>query len=247
MVKSIQEVNSYVIKNKLERKLNSSFNKAHINSPKITFYSVEKINKFCLTGQALTYQNYYDFLSAEFPDFPKFSVYLKAKVDYWKTKEPDINEHDALIYLLKKFVVDPIDGKISELETKQIIAKRFPDFSITEPTPEEDMRECFDFKLDNGSVCFYFQHKPKSFFYNLKERTKFSFYKVKKASERYNKPIFFTKKERGTVYIYLRSKKDKNKVSFIPLKDFLIEHLSQTNIQLLSKRSFERIDKCVIN
>ncbi len=36
------EIDNYIKNNKLERKYNSSFNHRYINSPKTTFYSVEK-------------------------------------------------------------------------------------------------------------------------------------------------------------------------------------------------------------
>lgn len=247
MIRSIYEVKDYVANNGLERTLNASFNRCHINSPKVTFYSVEKINRFCLLGLTLDYENYYNFLSEQFPAYPKFSAYLKDKVDYWKSKDESIDENDALVYLMKKFIVDPIDGKISELETKQIIEARYPNFTVTEPTPEEDMRECFDFKLDNGSVSFFFQHKPKSFFYNLKERTKHSFLKVERAAYKHQRPIFFTKKEKGKVFVYIRNKNNKNAMTFIPIEEFHIDVLAQSDIDKLARLSFKRVRSSIID
>lgn len=241
MIKSLNDVQGYVKQKKLEATLNQSFNKCQINSPKNTFYSIAKINKFCLSGMDFSYDNYYNFLSKEFPEFDKFSLYLKSKVDFWKTKDNAIVEKDALIYLLKKFVIDPIDGKLSELETKDMLQKRFPDYTITEPTPEEDMEECFDFRLDNGTTCFYIQHKPKSFFYKLNDRTKFSFIKIKKAAYKHKRAIFFTKKERGEVYFYNRSKANNTKMVFTPLNKFLVDTLQQDQINRLSQTIFQRV------
>lgn len=239
-INSLQDVEKYVKKNKLEKKFNSSFNRHEINNPRITFYSVAMINKFCQRNEALNYDNYYAFLSEEFNLYDKFSSYLKEKVQYWQNKDPSISKYDGLIYLLKKFVIDPVNGKVSEIETKKMFFRRFKGYTIEEPTPEEDMRECFDFKVYNKERIFYFQHKPASFFYGLKDRTKPSFKKVKKASEKYRKPIFFTKKERGKVWVYIRSKTNKN-VIFMELNKFKIDILNQSQIDYLAKETMSRI------
>ncbi len=96
----LSEINDYVKINSLEKKYNASFNYRQINSPKTTFYSVEKINKFLLTNKELNYGEYYMFLNKEFnPKFQNFKEYLTHIVNIWIHREKDfnINKEEALI------------------------------------------------------------------------------------------------------------------------------------------------------
>lgn len=250
-IKSLDDVVKYVNKNKLEKRLNVSFNACSINKPSNTFYSIEKIKKFVDTKSEIDYQNYYVFLSKEFPGYDKFSDYLRDKVRFWKEKnkthrtvkfDEKITNDDLVIYLLKKFVIDPVNGRLAEIRTMNALKERFPNFKITEPTPEEDSRECFDFKLTNGSITFYFQHKPEKFFTGLKSRTMNSFMKIKNASIKYKKPIFLTKESyRNTIQVYIRNKSNSG-MKFVKLQDFSIESLNQEQINGLATKSFERIE-----
>lgn len=251
LIKSLDDVIPYVKKNKLEKRLNSSFNTCHINKPANTFYSIQKMKKFVELNKEVTFKNYYDFLSNEFPKYNKFTDYLKDKVAFWRRMDENqqkvklddkITDNDLLIYLLKKFVTDPVRGRLEEIRTLVILQKRFPDFTITEPTPFEDMRECFDFKLTNGQITFYFQHKPELFFKGLKTTTRRSFLKVKNAAERYKHPIFFTKEfYNNTIQIYIRNKQNKG-VKFVKVNDFPIEMLTQEQINTLSFKTLNRIE-----
>lgn len=206
----LSEINDYVKTMSLEKKYNQSFNYRQINSPKTTFYSVEKINKFLDTNKKINYGEYYIFLNNEFmPKFQNFKEYLMHIVDIWKYREIDFNidKDEALIYLAKKFIIDPINGKINELNAKKNIIKEFnksfTNFNIEEPTPEQDMIECWDFKIFNNNITFYIQLKPNSFFYSLDKNSNFSFNKIKKSIEKNKIPIFLAKFENNKLLVCL--------------------------------------------
>lgn len=235
------EIENYIKNNKLERKYNGSFNHRYINSPKTTFYSVEKMDKFIETKNNLSYAQYYQFLSKEFKSekFNNFKDYLKNIVDIWQKRETDFNidKEEALYYLAKKFIIDPVNGKRSELLSKislmNTINKYFQGFSIIEPTPEEDMKDCWDFKLNNGELTFYLQNKPDSFFKGLTTRTKNSINKIRKASIQNNHPIFLSRynSKKRECEVCLPENKT---YSFQPLSNLKLS--TQSNLMIKSKK-----------
>ena len=240
----LSEINNYIKQNKLERKYNGSFNKNRINSPKTTFYSVEKMDNFLSTDESLSYGKYYQFLSETFQSdgYSNFKEYLEEITNVWKKREKDfeINKDEALYYLAKKFIIDPVNGKYSELlskaSLKESIDKNLQDFSISEPTPEEDMKDCWDFKLNNENLTFYVQNKPNSFFRGLNNRTKNSVNKIRAASIKNNHPIFLSRynEQKGECEVCLPNN---GSYSFQPLSNLKLS--TQSNLMIQSKKMLD--------
>lgn len=245
----LSTIKEYIKKNKLEAKYNESFNKNKINDPKKTFYSAYVADEFFQAGGRLEYKNYYDFLSKKiYPNQEsQFIDYLKNLSETWCKKDKNLNKRDSTIYLIKQFVINPIDGKIKENLVLSKIQEHFPSFETRTPTKEEDSNECWDIKIIKGDDFFCLQVKPNSFFNSLKTTSKYSFEKINKAAKKYNNPIFLVKEYTGNIYIYIRDVNNKSNNHFINLKDFKIELLNQKQIKLLSENTFNNVNKSVDN
>lgn len=236
----LSEIEEYIIKNNIQKKYNYSLNKNGINSASNTFYSAKEIEIFFNNNiDSFSYINYYNFLSKSISKGKPFLEYLKEKVDDWMKIDENINKKDAIAYLLKVFVIDPVNGKEEEVFLKESLKKRFPQFTIIEPTPNQDYKECWDLKLKSKEIEFCIQHKPKSFFYAINTTAKNSFNKIKKASINYNNDIFLTKiSDLGQIEFYIRDKNKKNQCNFVSLNNFKVENLKQNQIKKLAKKTF---------
>jgi hypothetical protein len=237
----LSEIKSFVFKNNLEKKCNRSLNYYQINTPKNTFYSGLEIDIFSKKGSNLSYLNYYQHLSKKYDDNNSFIDYLGSKCDKWIQNDPTLNKREALAYLLKIFVINPVDGKVKELNVKNKIKEIFKDYQITEPTPQQDVEECWDLKVSNGNINFYLQVKPNSFFKALNTTSKQSLIKIDKAAKKHKKAIFLTNENNGEVNVYIRDIKQKDKCRFIKLKDFQVGKLNQDSINSLSEKTFLNI------
>ncbi len=252
----LTEVKQYVRENNLERTYNESMNRKQINSPKNIFSSSKMIDDFFKSldfsiegdidkeiNEKITYDGYYKFLSEQFPEYGHFSSFLQEKAQKWMRMEPDnlIKEYDAVIYLLNVFVVSPVNGKIKELIVEKKIRKTFNCFTISNPTPEEDIDECWDLKVENKDITFFLQVKNSNFFRGLKGTSQRSFVKIEKASYEYEQPIFFVTEEQGKVVILLGNKYDDYNTRFIPIDKFNVSNMSQDDIANLSEKTFQMV------
>lgn len=209
-----------LVKNQnLEYKFNGSFNKFGINDPKRSFMSIKEIKEFLSLGDEVNYQNYYAYLCASVD----FENKLALLIDYWASKDLKVSykKEQAKIYLFKKFVIDPVDGIQLELEALNEIKLVFPDFEITESTYQEDIEQCFDYKLKYGKYFFSFQVKPYSFFGGLKSKVKNTYnslVKIIKANKKFGNNIFIlTKLSNGKFAV---SVVKENHVYFTSLENF---------------------------
>lgn len=228
--------------NKSIERLNKSFNYNGINNPKISFYSIEMIKKFMNLKTEVNYENYYNFLN----NILDFDNLLNKLVAIWRERNSKIFREDLKIplnmlsndiylrnYLIKKFVIDPIDGILIEKGFNESLKIFFKNYAFIEPTPEQDANECFDIKLINEFNSFSFQVKPKSFFVGLKNKktVMHSLSKIESASKKYKNPIFLVQYD-GKDYRVLVL----NKTGFVFKKiDKAYEYFANaTNEQLLS-------------
>lgn len=242
----LSEIKNFIKLNNFEKEYNSSLNYNKINSPINTFYSSEKIKCFENSLENidnLNYINYYKYLTKEFNPDCGFVKYLEKKAEDWILKYPKIEKNKAIVYLLKMFIINPIDGRLKEISVKKKIKERFPNFNVIEPNGKQDTDECWDLKIENKFTYFCMQVKPYSFFNSLNSTSQYSFLKIKNASENYNNPIFLVSEKNGTIDIYIRDLENKNNCSFVSLNDFKIENLKQEEINLLSRKTFENINR----
>lgn len=234
----------------MERQYNQSLNSNKINSVSNMFSSSKMIDKFFRSvgfnmnnvdseiKEKISYISYYKFLSEEFKDYGHFSAYLKEIADDWKRKDNNIDVNDAVYYLLNVFVVSPVEGKIKEIQVEKKVRETFKDFKVTNPTAEQDIEECWDLKVSNDDITFYLQVKTRNFFYGLKRTSKYSFYKIEKAANRYNLPIFFVKEDFGKIMINLPSEVNHNETEFIEIQDFDFDSYTQDEIEQLADDTF---------
>jgi hypothetical protein len=241
----LNEIKNFIKENNIEKKYNESLNYNKINSIKNSFFSSELVSDFYETNQEMSYINYYYYLSEKINNNEHFIKYLDKKTDEWLNKDNKLDKKEAMAYLLKTFVINPVDGKLKEISVKNKIKEKFSNFSIAEPTGKQDVEECWDLKIFNENICFYLQVKPQSFFNSIKGTSKHSFQKIQNASIKYDNPIFLTNEKQEEVYIYIRDKKNFNKCKFIPLSNFKIENLNQDKIKLLANTTFKNISSSI--
>lgn len=239
----LSKLKNHIKEKNLEKKYNNSLNLNKINAPQNSFYSSEKINKFCKTNFDITYVNYYNFLSKELnlKNGDKFVDYLKEKSLIWIKKDPSIDEYDAIVYLLNMFIINPIDGKMKELKVMETIKNNLSYFIIKEPSPQEDTNECWDLSMAKDDLILYLQVKPKSFFYGMNGTSKNSLKKIKKASEKFKKPIFLTRETNGRVDVYIYNRKS-CKMEFIELSSFMNRIKTQKTILDISSKTFNILE-----
>lgn len=177
-----------------ERAFNASFNSSRINDPNTSFMSSEMVGLFMVEHglEKISYENYYAFLSDRFE--MDFKDYADMLTKHWLTIDPTINENTASEYLIKKFITDPVDGCLSELEVQLALEKAYGKENVIHSTPQQDIDECWDFEVNDTDNGFKFrvQHKPASFYYGLNGTTKNSFFKIKRASNKTDIPYFFS-------------------------------------------------------
>lgn len=249
----LYEIKEYVKKNRIESIYNGSMNTHGINSVKNMFSSSQSISDFLISVnflhngdmttelKKLSYEDYYKFLSERSYGYSDFKDYLSHIAADWILSDYNINKNDAVIYLLNVFVVGQIDGKIKEIKTELSIKSAFIGYKVENPTPEQDLNECWDLKVSGEEICFYLQVKSKYFFHGLGKRTKYSFLKIKKASKTYSLPIYFVLVDGDNISVCTISKDNKNKTEFVSLKEMAFKTLNQDKIISLSKDIFNTL------
>lgn len=252
----LTEIKPYIIQKGIERQYNQSLNSHRINSVDNMFSSSDKIDLFFRSAQfnmhsnieneikeKISYQKYYQFLSNEFKEYGHFSAYLERKAKAWLEKDPSLNLDDAVLYLLNVFVVSPVQGKIKEIKVEKKVREVFKNFSIANPTPEEDIEKCWDLKVYNNDISFYLQVKTRNFFYGLRKTSRHSFYKIEKAAKRYELPIFFVKEDNGKILMNLVGLDNDDITEFVELTDLDFESMNQNELYDLAFDTFKAMHK----
>jgi hypothetical protein len=207
-----------------KEELNHSFNLKEINNPHKSFYTQKYVQLFkkedlsSFKSKTELYISFSKFLSEQLNKDNLFLrneknvfEYFKNKAKHWALvcEEKNFSIEDRFIYIIKKFIIDSINGLITE-ETFYRKIKNIYKLNITKTTPEEDAKECVDFFIDLNGIKCGFQVKPKSFFYGIKKgTTQKSLKKIHTAFEQYKNPLFLLYIENKNIYFVIR---DKNKV-----------------------------------
>lgn len=243
-----------------KEELNFSFNFYKINSPHLSFYTQKYVQLFkqedlssCKTKKDM-YISFSKFLSERLKADNVFLRNEKNVFEYFENKtkhwilvcpEKEFSFEDRFIYIIKKFIVDSINGLITE-EIFYRKIKNIYKLDIIKTTPEEDAKECVDFFINLKGIKCGFQVKPKSFFYGIKtERTKNSLNKIKVAFEKYKNPLFFLYIEKKQIYFVVRDKR-KDSCSVINEETFfkiLNVNLSKEILLKLCSETFDKISK----
>lgn len=236
-----------------DERLNKSFNDNHINSPKVTFLVFGYLHKFKnsyidigTTSTNEYYLLFYNFLEKTLLQEKKIKKslisYFEGIAEYWDDKDRiyDIGKEIRFIYLIKKFIINSLDGFFREEYFYKELSKYI---KVEKTNLYEDNDLCIDFKLKKNDLCIGVQIKPKTFFIGIKENAKDSFFKIYKATLYNKKPLFLVSVDDGKIQFLIR---DKNSLSykFINSETFLkLFDLNQTEKELFdfSIKSMDRL------
>lgn len=250
----LNEINEYVRSNKLDQKYNESLNSNKINSVDNMFSSAKMVDSFFNSvgflmhnnidkeiEEKVSYQKYYTFLNQKFAKHGTFSNFLKDIAENWRLKDSRVDINEAVYYLINLFVISPINGKIKEIKVEKKVRNIFKGYTITNPTPEQDIDECWDLKVHNDQIEIYIQVKTSNFFYGLKRSSKYSFFKIERAAKKYDLPIFFVKEDNNEILLLTSSPEYADETVFTKLEDFDFKSMSQQSIDELSNETFKDV------
>lgn len=239
--------------------LNTSFNLHGINNSKTTFFVFNYIPKFKETYIDLNcsssmeyYLLFFNFLEKQLLKEKKIKnsliLFFEKIADYWDNidREVDVGVDIRFLYLIKKFIINSLDGFLRE----EHFFKELSKYTKVEKTSlYEDNELCIDFKLYKNGICLGVQIKPISFFKGIKGNSKNSFYKIYKATLYHKKPLFLVSVEENNISFLIRNKNGLG-YSFINTETFLkLFELNQTENTLFdfSLKSLDRLKEHIEN
>lgn len=227
--------------------LNTSFNKHRINDPRKTFLSTAYVQDFRKTGTRIGYSEYYDFVSA------KLGVgadqFFEKIAEEWTSVDKQNPEgvQDRLVYLVKKFIINALDGLFLEQDVKTVFGA-YRSIHVSGVSPEDDINKCVDMKLTSSetNTVLYIQVKPVSFFCSYKTTSSRSLEKISRASSHYKVANFLAgiNRKTGDATIVVRNRGSQYGCRFIDSKTFcnlFYAKTPQESIFRLSQETFYRL------